>query len=109
MVYGRKFIDENFFDFRDISESQRDPVEETVVDLAVDDFIDKLGNRFDSILFQAPGGGFHGIGHHQDRRFAGVGVRSGVGERRFVDRLSGILIFIGIIEIFCFRITSAPQ
>ncbi len=44
-------------------------------------------------------GGFHGVGHHDQRRLAGLGIGSGIGERRRVNLLAGMLVAVGCVEI----------
>ena len=99
MVHRFELFHEGGLDLVDVAEGQRGVAHESVGYLPVDDLIDQCADRLVGVFVEAARSRLDGIGHHQDRRLTGEGVRAGVGEERLVDGFAGVGVTVGVVEI----------
>ena len=102
MVDADEHSFEDSFDSGDVSEGDVGIGELAKFDLLVDDGFYKILDGFGIDFFEAAGGCFDGIGHHENCCFFGKGDGAGVSEGVFVDDFVGVVFEEGMVEILYF-------
>ena len=86
VVHGLEALDEGFLDGGDVAERYGRLVVQPVGYLRVDDAVDQGRDALGGVVGQRAAGGFHAVGHHQQRCLARARVRAHVGVGVLVGR-----------------------
>lgn len=103
VVDGLEAFGKDAFGIGDVAEGDGALAEIAALHLAVDDAVHQFGDGLVGVFLEAAGGGFDGIGHHEDGLLAGVGVAAGIGEGFRVDLVGAIFVASLDVEVFHHR------